>query len=112
MEHGFIIRYPEGGEASTGRASEPWHLRYVGVEVARYMTENGLTLEEFRAGVDELTGGYVLPEGDAAVAAAWQPPRTATPKPSPTPIPDVLPGGAELLEQGEDGDWEFSLFGN
>lgn len=48
-EHGFIVRYPEGGEGSTGREYEPWHLRYVGVEAAEYITENGLCLEEFLA---------------------------------------------------------------
>lgn len=44
---GFIIRYPEGKQDITGIEYEPWHLRYVGVEVATYMTEKGLTLEEF-----------------------------------------------------------------
>ena len=29
-EHGFIIRYPAGSEATTGYTYEPWHLRYVG----------------------------------------------------------------------------------
>lgn len=45
--YGFIIRYPEGKEEITEIIYEPWHLRYVGVEAARYMTLNGLTLEEF-----------------------------------------------------------------
>lgn len=110
--YGFIIRYPQGGEAETGRAYEPWHLRYVGVETAQYMTENTLTLEAFRASLDVLTGGYVMPEGDSEAAAAWAPPATPTPKASPTPVPDMLPGGAKLLDTAEDGDWEFSLFGN
>ncbi|CAG9621950.1 M15 family metallopeptidase [Sutcliffiella rhizosphaerae] len=46
-EHGFIIRYPEEGEPITGYQYEPWHLRYVGNEVAAYMYEHNLTLEEF-----------------------------------------------------------------
>lgn len=46
-EYGFVIRYPEGKTDITGIIYEPWHLRYVGVEVALYMTEKGLTLEEF-----------------------------------------------------------------
>jgi len=46
-EYGFIIRYPRGKEDVTGIIYEPWHLRYVGAEAARYMTDNGLTLEEF-----------------------------------------------------------------
>ncbi len=46
---GFIIRYPKDKEEITGIKYEPWHLRYVGVEVATYMTENNLCLEEFTA---------------------------------------------------------------
>ena len=45
-EFGFIIRYPPGKEAVTGYAYEPWHLRYVGVEVARQLADEGLVLEE------------------------------------------------------------------
>ncbi len=47
MDFGFIIRYPDGKKDITGIMFEPWHLRYVGVEVARYMMDNSLTLEEF-----------------------------------------------------------------
>lgn len=46
-EHGFIIRYPQDGEVITGYQYEPWHLRYVGKEVASYIHEHDLTLEEF-----------------------------------------------------------------
>ena len=46
-EHGFILRYPEGKDAITGYAYEPWHVRYVGVETAEEITERGLTLEEY-----------------------------------------------------------------
>lgn len=46
-EYGFILRYPKGKEHVTGIEYEPWHFRYVGVEAATYITENGLTLEEF-----------------------------------------------------------------
>ena len=48
-EYGFVLRYPEGKKAITGYVFEPWHFRYVGVEAAEFMTDNGLTLEEFRA---------------------------------------------------------------
>ena len=44
---GFIIRYPEGKEEITGIIFEPWHLRYVGIEVASHIMSEGLTLEEF-----------------------------------------------------------------
>ena len=46
-EYGFILRYPQGKKAVTGYVFEPWHFRYVGEEAAVYMTDNGLTLEEF-----------------------------------------------------------------
>lgn len=36
-EHGFILRYPEHEESVTGYQSEPWHLRYVGEDVAKFM---------------------------------------------------------------------------
>ena len=44
---GFILRYPADKEDVTQINYEPWHLRYVGVPVATYIMENGLTLEEF-----------------------------------------------------------------
>ena len=48
-EYGFIVRYPEGKEEVYGMACYPGHFRYVGPEAARYITENGLCLEEFLA---------------------------------------------------------------
>lgn len=45
-EHGFIVRYPADGEASTGYLYEPWHLRYVGAAVAAEMHGNDETLEQ------------------------------------------------------------------
>ncbi len=49
VDFGFIIRYPDGKMDITGIRYEPWHLRYVGIEAASYITEKGLTLEEFTA---------------------------------------------------------------
>ena len=46
-EYGFIIRYPKGKEDITGYMYEPWHIRYVGVEIAREITEAGITFEEY-----------------------------------------------------------------
>lgn len=46
-KYGFIIRYPEGKEDITGYVYEPWHLRYLGVDVATAIYESGLTYEEF-----------------------------------------------------------------
>lgn len=46
--HGFIIRYEDGATATTGYSWEPWHLRYVGVDLAAAYHEGGFgTLEEF-----------------------------------------------------------------
>ena len=47
-DHGFILRYLEGREDSTGYTYEPWHLRYVGsVEVAKDIMYKNITLEEY-----------------------------------------------------------------
>ena len=46
-EHGLVVRYPEGREDVTGIPSEPWHLRYVGREVALEMRERDWVLEEW-----------------------------------------------------------------
>lgn len=45
---GFVIRYKLGTESTTGYSYEPWHLRYVGKEIAKLYSESGMqTLEEF-----------------------------------------------------------------
>ncbi|WP_052339477.1 M15 family metallopeptidase [Gorillibacterium massiliense] len=46
-EYGFVIRYPNGKENITGYAYEPWHVRYVGKDVAQQVMAKGTTLEEF-----------------------------------------------------------------
>ncbi|MCR5575496.1 MAG: M15 family metallopeptidase [Oscillospiraceae bacterium] len=46
-EYGFILRFPTGKEDITGVMNEGWHFRYVGLEAAKYIKENDLTLEEF-----------------------------------------------------------------
>ena len=45
--YGFIVRYPEGKEDITGYKYEPWHLRYVGEDIARQVFESEMTLEEY-----------------------------------------------------------------
>jgi D-alanyl-D-alanine carboxypeptidase len=45
---GFIIRYPEGQQSTTGYIYEPWHVRYVGKDLALEMHKaNAKTLEDF-----------------------------------------------------------------
>ncbi len=46
-KYGFIIRYPEGKEHITGYMYEPWHVRYIGVDMATSVYESGLCLEEY-----------------------------------------------------------------
>ena len=48
-KYGFIIRYPQGKESITGYMYEPWHIRYVGVDIATKLYNNGnwLSLEEY-----------------------------------------------------------------
>lgn len=46
-EFGFIIRYPQGKAAITGYQYEPWHLRYVGTDVAKEIQSQNLTMEEY-----------------------------------------------------------------
>jgi D-alanyl-D-alanine carboxypeptidase len=44
---GFALSYPRGSEEITGYKYEPWHYRYIGVELALEWKESGLTLIEF-----------------------------------------------------------------
>ena len=46
-EHGFVIRYPKGKSDITGYNYEPWHLRYVGQEIATSIHEQSETIEKF-----------------------------------------------------------------
>lgn len=46
-KYGFILRFSKSGQAVTGFRSEPWHYRYVGKEIATYIYEHGITLEEY-----------------------------------------------------------------
>lgn len=46
-EYGFILSYPKGKEAVTCYKYEPWHFRYVGIELASKIHASGLTLREF-----------------------------------------------------------------
>lgn len=47
QDYGFIQRYPANKADETGISYEPWHYRYVGVEAARQIKAQDLTLEAF-----------------------------------------------------------------
>ncbi len=48
-KYGFILRYPKDKEDITGYIYEPWHYRYLGVDIATKVYESGLTYDEYYA---------------------------------------------------------------
>ena len=48
-KYGFCIRFPKGKDSATGYQYESWHFRYVGVDLATKLYNNGdwLSLEEY-----------------------------------------------------------------
>ena len=49
-EFGWIVRYEEGQTPTTGYSGEPWHLRFIGYELARVYHEGGWhSVEDFYA---------------------------------------------------------------
>lgn len=48
-KYGFILRYPKGKTNETGYMYESWHFRYVGVELAEKLYNNGdwITMESY-----------------------------------------------------------------
>jgi D-alanyl-D-alanine carboxypeptidase len=46
-KYGYILRYPEGQQKSTGYSYEPWYYRYVGVGLADELHSSGQTMEQF-----------------------------------------------------------------
>lgn len=57
QNYGFIIRYPIGKEKITGYVYEPWHLRYVGLFEAGFISSSEMTLDEMY----DIPGGDYLP---------------------------------------------------
>ena len=93
--YGFVLRYPEGKEAETGHPYTPWHFRYVGMGVSRYMQDHHIPLEVFRADAEEALSAFHAAGGDldALISAS------------------KLPEGPVILtETDADGDPEIVLF--
>ncbi len=46
-KYGFVLRYPEDKVKITNYNYEPWHMRYVGKELAKTLHEQNITLDEY-----------------------------------------------------------------
>ena len=56
-KYGFILRYLENREDSTGYTYEPWHLRYVGSKkIAKEIMDNNMTFEEYLESIEDVKG--------------------------------------------------------
>lgn len=113
--YGFVLRYPQGKQEATGWEWEPWHLRYVGEEVAQVMQLNNQCLEEFLQD-NGLDGVIDMPPEATPGPETGKTKRTST-KSAPVQekpvynVPEYLPDGDRILdEMGPDGDYEISLF--
>lgn len=107
-KYGWILRYPEDKTDITGYNFEPWHFRYVGIELAAYLTELDITLEEYYGAMPS-TNLHVVPKEYWSLLSdkdlelmkkemeeyekkqeelAKQPTPTPTPEPEPTQAPE------------------------
>lgn len=46
-KYGFVLSYPEGKQDITGYIYEPWHFRYVGIDLAKEIFDSGKTVLEY-----------------------------------------------------------------
>jgi len=54
-KYGFILRYLEGRDDTTGYAYEPWHLRYVGSsDIAKKIMDENITFEEYLGSIEDI----------------------------------------------------------
>ncbi|MDD4112795.1 MAG: D-alanyl-D-alanine carboxypeptidase family protein [Herbinix sp.] len=102
---GFIIRYPKNQYASTGYAYEPWHIRFVGEDLANYLYVNNITLDDYYK--YEQSEGFDY-ESEYADLINYKPPITPTPIPEEeleeqVPTDDLVNDGLEDEDlEGED----------
>lgn len=89
-EHGFVLSYPAGAEDVTCYKYEPWHLRYLGRDLAGRVHASGLALREYLWHW-EVTG---TEPGQSAAAPAPPLPTTSVPVET-TPAEGEAEGGAE-----------------
>lgn len=95
MRYGFVLRYPSGKEDETDHPYTPWHYRYVGMAVARYMHSHQMTLEAFREEAQKVIDDFTAAGGNLEEAAKAM----------------KLPQGPMILDETDaSGDPEISLF--
>ena len=46
-KYGFIVRYPKGKQYITQYMEEPWHIRYLGIDLATKVHASNLTYDEY-----------------------------------------------------------------
>jgi D-alanyl-D-alanine carboxypeptidase len=100
---GFIIRYPKDKSTITGYAYEPWHIRYVGVDLATYLYENKLTLDEYYQYTPSKDFNFEVLYADMI---NYIPPKITT-----TPSEDdgvILDENGEIIEIGDEDDPELN----
>ena len=93
-EFGFVVRYESDKEEITGIKFEPWHLRYVGRECAKYMWDNHLSLEEFTLEWEGYIASWEGQGGDFEALVMRL----------------NLPNKVIVVETSEDGEEEISAF--
>jgi D-alanyl-D-alanine carboxypeptidase len=105
--YGYIIRYPTDKADITGYEYEPWHIRYVGIDLATYLYNNNLTLDEYYNYTP--SENFDFEELYSDIINYTPPTPTPTPSPTPTPTPTVTPTPSitppadSELPDGEDG---------
>ena len=97
-EFGFILRYTEESEETTGIKFEPWHFRYVGEDIAAYIMAKEITLEEFCEAANAALEDFEARGGNVEEQLAYEYAKENKP-----------PESFVLDEYGEDGDAEVSL---
>jgi D-alanyl-D-alanine carboxypeptidase len=97
-KYGFIIRYPKDKEEITKVPYEPWHLRYVGRDIAGYVKRMGLSYEEFTEKWQAARALFLADGGNIQAQLLLE--STAGPSAVESTIMDIV---------GEDGDPEVSL---
>lgn len=98
-KYGFIIRYPKGKSDITGYSYEPWHIRYVGKNLAKYLYKKDLTLEEYYQTTTE--DNKVDPDKqvkDTDIGAPQAPEMTSAPTPNPSYKPKKTPMPSSTAE--------------